>query len=195
MRTLDGRWLAYITTERWHLVDIFIVEVDGGAKFNLTSRYQAFDIEPAWQPVCHGAGTKAGEVLRGTFVDELICGHGGADTVIGGAGRDRLFGGVGNDRVLAVDRTFDIVGCGAGKDSVVADRRTWSASTASASFGADLRFGPADGLPQRGQLLFESRDATLEDVDAIVVAARLGAGVTWCEVGCPSDPPLPRSCA
>jgi Tol biopolymer transport system component len=119
----DGRWLVYVTDQLWHLVDVFIVEVDGDAKFNLTPGSQSYDIEPAWQPVCSVPGTGRRDVLRGTELDELVCGLGGSDTVSGGAGSDRLFGGFGNDRIRARDGEFDVVGCGAGRDSVVADRR------------------------------------------------------------------------
>jgi Ca2+-binding RTX toxin-like protein len=48
-------------------------------------------------------------------------GLGGNDEITGGAGRDRLFGEDGADRILAQDGEFDVVGCGAGRDSVVAD--------------------------------------------------------------------------
>jgi dipeptidyl aminopeptidase/acylaminoacyl peptidase len=118
----DGRWLAYVTTERWWLEDIYIVEVDGDAKFDLTPGSQSFDIEPAWQPVCIVAGTSRGEVMSGTDLDELVCGFDGSDTIAGGRGMDRILGGNGNDVLRSADRAFDIVGCGAGFDTVAADR-------------------------------------------------------------------------
>lgn len=119
----DGRWLVYVTTERWGWDDIFIVSAEDGSKFDLTPESAAFDLEPVWQPVCIRSGTAAGDVLRGTSVAELICGFDGGDTIAGGGGRDRLFGGAGNDLIRARDRTFDVIGCGAGNDAVVADTR------------------------------------------------------------------------
>lgn len=117
----DGRWLVYVTTERWGWDDIFIVEVEGGAKFDLTPEATSFDWEPAWQPVCIHAGTARDDVLRGTSSDELICGYGGNDAIAGGNGKDRLFGGSGDDRIRALDVAFDVIGCGAGRDIVRAD--------------------------------------------------------------------------
>jgi hypothetical protein len=55
-------------------------------------------------------------------VPELLCGLAGADLVRGGGGRDRLFGAEGDDRIDARDGVFDVVGCGAGRDTVTADR-------------------------------------------------------------------------
>lgn len=66
-------------------------------------------------------GTQA-DILRGTGGTDLICGLGGNDTIAGGRGSDRLFGEDGNDRILARDGRFDVVGCGRGRDAVVADR-------------------------------------------------------------------------
>jgi TolB protein len=119
----DGRWLVYVTNQRWYWEDIRIVELEGGVRIDLTPESASFDIEPAWQPICILAGTDANDVLRGTSLDELVCGHGGGDRIAGGRGSDRLFGGVGDDRISAFDRTLDVVGCGAGNDLVVADRR------------------------------------------------------------------------
>jgi len=42
--------------------------------------------------------------------------------LVGGPGRDRLFGGFGRDTFRARDGERDIVGCGAGRDEVFADR-------------------------------------------------------------------------
>ena len=118
----DGRWLAYVTTQRWAWDDIFLVEVDTGTKFDMTPEAASFDLDPAWQPLCHVMGTSAGDVQRGTSFDDLVCGFDGDDTLVGGPGRDRLFGGFGKDAIRARDGEQDIVGCGAGRDDVVADR-------------------------------------------------------------------------
>jgi hypothetical protein len=75
-----------------------------------------------WQPVCSQRGSVRPDRIRGRAAGDLACGLGGDDTITGGAGRDRLFGEDGNDRFFARDGEFDIVGCGAGRDTVVADR-------------------------------------------------------------------------
>jgi Ca2+-binding RTX toxin-like protein len=41
---------------------------------------------------------------------------------VGGAGSDRISGGAGNDVIRAKDGTRDVIRCGAGRDTVVADR-------------------------------------------------------------------------
>jgi dipeptidyl aminopeptidase/acylaminoacyl peptidase len=118
----DGRWLAYVTTQRWPWDDIFLVEIGTGTKFDMTPEATSFDEDPAWQPLCHVMGTSDGDVQRGTSFDDLVCGPDGDDTLIGGPGRDRLFGGFGRDAIRAGDGERDIVGCGAGRDVVVANR-------------------------------------------------------------------------
>jgi Ca2+-binding RTX toxin-like protein len=55
-------------------------------------------------------------------VDDRLCGFLGDDVISGGAGRDGLHGGEGADVLRSRDGSFDIVGCGAGVDEVVADR-------------------------------------------------------------------------
>jgi len=42
--------------------------------------------------------------------------------ISGGTGRDGLYGGEGNDSLRSQDGSFDVVGCGSGRDEVVADR-------------------------------------------------------------------------
>ena len=42
--------------------------------------------------------------------------------ISGGGGQDRIFGEDGDDRILAQDGAFDVIGCGAGRDTVFADR-------------------------------------------------------------------------
>jgi hypothetical protein len=86
-------------------------------------------------------GTAGNDVLRGTGGNDRLFGLGGADTLRGlagndlldgGAGNDRLFGdagldtyvgGAGNDTISAADGRAETVSCGAGRDSVRADRR------------------------------------------------------------------------
>lgn len=53
---------------------------------------------------------------------DVLYGDAGSDTLIGGAGADRIVGGAGNDTIAAFDRTRDVIDCGPGRDTVVADR-------------------------------------------------------------------------
>jgi hypothetical protein len=75
-----------------------------------------------WRPLCTKRGSKQADRLAGTVGVDLLCGLAGNDVITGGAGRDRLFGEDGADRIFAHDGEFDVVGCGKGHDSVVADR-------------------------------------------------------------------------
>jgi Ca2+-binding RTX toxin-like protein len=77
-------------------------------------------------------GTGAAEIIRGGAGKDTITAGGGADTVYGdagndrldgGTGRDRVFGGTGNDAIFAADGAVDRIDCGAGKDTVRADRK------------------------------------------------------------------------
>jgi len=77
-------------------------------------------------------GTKAPEIIRGGGGNDTIAGGGGADTLYGdagndrldgGVGRDKVFGGKGNDAIVATDRAVDTIDCGAGKDTIRADRK------------------------------------------------------------------------
>jgi TolB protein len=81
------------------------------------------DYSPDWQPRCTLVGSSRGDRLRGTRGPDLLCGLGGDDLIRGGAGSDRLFGAEGDDRIEARDDAFDVVGCGPGLDTAVADRR------------------------------------------------------------------------
>jgi dipeptidyl aminopeptidase/acylaminoacyl peptidase len=76
-----------------------------------------------WQPLCRIRGTSGADRIRPRPTADLVCGFRGRDRIDGGPGQDRLFGGDGGDRILAGDREFDIVGCGSGRDTVLADRR------------------------------------------------------------------------
>jgi Ca2+-binding RTX toxin-like protein len=86
-------------------------------------------------------GTPYADVLNGAGGDDVIRGGGGSDVLNGGAGADRLYGGPGNDVLIGgpgPDRLFggagddtirardgvrDVVDCGAGRDTVTADRK------------------------------------------------------------------------
>jgi Ca2+-binding RTX toxin-like protein len=110
-----------VTNETFYPDNIFIVRPDGKDKTDLTPQTQSTDADPAWQPRCSHIGTSGRDVLRGTLADDRLCGFVGPDVLSGGAGRDGLYGGDGDDVIRSRDRSFDIVGCGAGRDEVVAD--------------------------------------------------------------------------
>jgi Tol biopolymer transport system component len=118
----DGNWLVYVTNETFYPENVFIVRPDGQDKIDLTPETRSQDVDPAWQPVCSHPGTPGRDRLRGTIADDRVCGFGGDDAIRGGTGRDGLYGGEGNDSLRSQDGSFDVVGCGAGRDEVVADR-------------------------------------------------------------------------
>jgi Ca2+-binding RTX toxin-like protein len=74
-----------------------------------------------WQARCTHGGSAGPDLLRGTRSADLVCGLGGNDRVAGGAGNDRLFGEQGDDLIDSRDRGFDVVGCGPGRDTALAD--------------------------------------------------------------------------
>jgi Tol biopolymer transport system component len=53
---------------------------------------------------------------------DVISGGSGSDLITGDGGRNSISGGSGNDRIGAANRQRDAVNCGAGRDSVQADR-------------------------------------------------------------------------
>ena len=68
-------------------------------------------------------GRGGNDVLTGLGDSERLLGGPGDDRLTGGGDRDRLLGGAGNDRINAArDDHRDVVSCGSGVDTVVADR-------------------------------------------------------------------------
>jgi hypothetical protein len=65
--------------------------------------------------------TAGGGVLAGTEFDDTICGRRGHDRIRGADGRDGIRAGGGNDVVDTIDGRRDVVRCGAGADTVLAD--------------------------------------------------------------------------
>jgi Tol biopolymer transport system component len=118
----DGNWIVYASDPAVSHDDVVIVRPDGSDKTNLTPATDSSDIDPAWQPLCSHPGTPGRDSLRGTLADDRLCGFEGDDTLLGGTGRDGMYGGDGNDVIRARDGSFDVIGCGAGRDEVVADR-------------------------------------------------------------------------
>jgi TolB protein len=118
--------VAWSPDGRLLLIDSGTVEAlraDGSGRIRVTPESGAHDATPDWQPRCTRYGTARADRMLGRSDAELLCALGGEDLVRGGAGSDRLFGGDGDDRMEARDGAFDVVGCGAGRDTVVADRR------------------------------------------------------------------------
>jgi Mg-chelatase subunit ChlD len=105
---------------------------------------EAFDPERG----CTVLGSAAGDILKGTNGDDVICGGGGGDTILasagddiiygdgggdtiyGGAGADTIYGGDGGDTIYAEDGA-DVVQAGAGGDTV------YGGSGADAIWGGD----------------------------------------------------------
>lgn len=75
----------------------------------------------------HGDDTLTGgrgdDCLAGGPGDDRLSGGAGADRLDGGRGRDELSGGAGDDVIDARDGRAETVSCGAGKDTVRADKR------------------------------------------------------------------------
>jgi len=73
-----------------------------------------------WYDVINGLA--ANDDLEGGAGDDTINGGAGNDTIAGGLGADTIDGGAGNDKIDAFDRAqTDIITCGPGYDSVIAD--------------------------------------------------------------------------
>jgi RTX calcium-binding nonapeptide repeat (4 copies)/WD40-like Beta Propeller Repeat len=114
----DGRALAYFESyDDGGASDGMSVLTLGGKARKVARNWIPFD----WRPVCRLRGGSRADRLQGGDRAELVCGLGGNDAITGGAGRDRLFGEGGADRIFAQDGEFDVVGCGAGRDTVDAD--------------------------------------------------------------------------
>jgi hypothetical protein len=116
----DGQMLA--VTGPWLRSTLAIVSSNGHRERELATAREA---EPglSWQPLCTLRGSDRADVLRVGRTAARACGNGGRDTIRGGAATDRLFGGDGADSIDARGGGFDVVGCGAGRDRVRADRR------------------------------------------------------------------------
>lgn len=116
--------------------DLWVMDADGGNQQRLTDTPEV-ERSPTWLPRSEplprfragGActqgikGTSKAEVLVGTAGDDAIYGLAGADRLDGRSGRDLLAAGSGADRLFARDRLRDVVMCGDGRDTVLADRR------------------------------------------------------------------------
>jgi hypothetical protein len=121
---------------------------DNSASVSLDVRAPAVPIPAApgsgvMGPVKFLTGTKRANTLNGSAGRDVLRGLGGNDRLFGRGGSDRLFGGLGNDRLVGGpgadtleggpgrdvletrDGTRDIVRCGPGRDTAIADRSDW----------------------------------------------------------------------
>jgi arylsulfatase A-like enzyme len=62
------------------------------------------------------------DVVAAGHGNDLVYGTGGDDRIYGGLGLDRMYGGIGRDVIYARDGRRDVIGCGTGDDTVLADR-------------------------------------------------------------------------
>ena len=77
-------------------------------------------------------GTNRADALSGGTGDDVLRGLGGPDTLSGGPGEDDIYGGSGRDNISGGtgkdfindgnDGVKDVIDCGPGTDTVVADR-------------------------------------------------------------------------
>jgi ABC-type nitrate/sulfonate/bicarbonate transport system substrate-binding protein len=68
-------------------------------------------------------GTYGDDVINGLAGNDRINGREGNDRLTGAAGKDQILGGPGNDTIFAKDGVADVVNCGSGKDTAVADKK------------------------------------------------------------------------
>ncbi|HEU0024681.1 MAG TPA: hypothetical protein VFQ12_08625 [Thermoleophilaceae bacterium] len=68
------------------------------------------------------SGGSGDDRVFGRSGDDGVSGNAGDDRVFGGSGRDRLFGRAGDDRIHSRDGVRDLVYCGPGRDTAIADR-------------------------------------------------------------------------
>jgi Tol biopolymer transport system component len=115
----DGRALAYVIGDSITVLSL----QDGTTREIATPGELDFASTLAWQARCTHRGGPGADRLRGGRSADLACGLLGDDSISGGGGSDRLFGEEGDDLLLARDGVFDVIGCGPGRDRVVADRR------------------------------------------------------------------------
>ena len=68
-------------------------------------------------------GTAQADQITGDNNPQAILGGDGDDVLDGGGGNDAILGQAGDDTITSRDGRIDVVSCGAGNDTVVADRR------------------------------------------------------------------------
>jgi Ca2+-binding RTX toxin-like protein len=68
-------------------------------------------------------GAGGNDFIDGGSGNDKLIGGPGNDDLIGGGGKDKFAGGAGNDWINSFDGKVETIDCGAGKDSVTADKR------------------------------------------------------------------------
>ncbi len=113
------------------VVTAYNANAAGAAKSRRTARVLRFAIVLGTQFDDILRGGKLAEKIEGGRGADLIRGKAGNDVLLGGPGNDRLFGGPGldkirggsgDDRISSRDGKVDIITCGSGTDTVLADR-------------------------------------------------------------------------
>jgi dipeptidyl aminopeptidase/acylaminoacyl peptidase len=114
----DGTKIAFASGRECLRWGIYVFDMTTGGTERLTNR-------------CKFEGTPHDDVIRGTafldFIDggpgdDRLYGRDGNDHITTGGGHDHVFGGPGNDLIRSASGSRDVVSCGSGRDSVVADR-------------------------------------------------------------------------
>lgn len=109
---IDGNRLVFVSGERRQgrrrVVGVHTIGVDGRNERRATYH-------------CH-LGTPADDVLRGSILGDTLRSLAGRDVVIPGPGRDDVVSGRGDDVIRARDGERDVLRCGPGHDTALADR-------------------------------------------------------------------------
>jgi hypothetical protein len=97
-----------------------VIDNDGGYSSGEYGLGEYDRVRPDVEALVGGSGN---DTLRGNDGNDLLLGNDGSDRLDGGTGSDDLRGGAGDDTVVSRDSgVADGVDCGAGSDSVTADR-------------------------------------------------------------------------
>jgi Ca2+-binding RTX toxin-like protein len=91
----------------------------GGKKINGTAKADRLT-GTAGADTIHGGG--GNDHIKGGAGADKLYGDAGNDTVNAGPGRDSVLGGSGKDTIQARDGERDVIDCGSGRDTVVADK-------------------------------------------------------------------------
>jgi Ca2+-binding RTX toxin-like protein len=83
----------------------------------------SFDLQSCPGCVDRVIGTAQGDQITGDSRPQAIVGGDGDDVLDGRGGNDAILGQAGDDTITSTDGRTDVVSCGAGVDTVVADRR------------------------------------------------------------------------
>jgi N-acetylglucosamine-6-sulfatase len=96
--------------------------IAGNERANRLRGTTAFDYMCAYGGADRIEANSGSDVVYAGHGNDLVYGGGGHDRIYGGLALDRLYGGIGDDIVYAADGRRDVIGCGAGLDTVHANR-------------------------------------------------------------------------